>query len=31
MNKNSDFDEELIRKYYAIIDLEEFKIQEKSS
>jgi CPA1 family monovalent cation:H+ antiporter len=29
MNRNADFDEELIRKYFTLIDLEEFKIREK--
>jgi CPA1 family monovalent cation:H+ antiporter len=29
MNRSADFDEELIRKYFSLIDLEEFKIREK--
>jgi len=29
MNHKSEFDEELIRKYLSLIDLEEFKIREK--
>jgi CPA1 family monovalent cation:H+ antiporter len=29
MNRRSEFDEELIRKYLALIDIEEFKIREK--
>ena len=29
MNSLSEFDEELIRKYLALIDLEELKIREK--
>lgn len=29
MNLHAEFDEELIRKYLALIDLEEFKIREK--
>jgi Na+/H+ antiporter len=29
MNQSADFDEELIRKYLALIDLEEFKMREK--
>jgi len=29
MNRRSEFDEELIRKYLSLIDLEEFKIREK--
>lgn len=29
MNLRSEFDEELIRKYHALIDLEEFKMREK--
>ncbi|MGE5394318.1 MAG: Na+/H+ antiporter [Candidatus Saccharibacteria bacterium] len=28
LNQNEDYDEELIRKYHALIDLEEFKIKE---
>jgi monovalent cation/hydrogen antiporter len=27
MNRSADFDEELIRKYFALIDIEEFKIR----
>ena len=30
MNHKSEFDEELIRKYLALIDLDEFKIREKT-
>jgi Na+/H+ antiporter len=29
MNRHSEFDEDLIRKYHALIDLEEFKIRER--
>ena len=29
MNRRAEFDEELIRKYLALIDLEEFKVREK--
>ena len=29
MNRLSEFDEELIRKYLSLIDVEEFKIREK--
>ena len=29
MNKLSEFDEELIRKYLTLIDIEEFKLREK--
>ena len=29
MNHKAEFDEELIRKYLALIDLEEFKVREK--
>lgn len=29
MNQSADYDEELIRKYYSLIDLEELKIREK--
>jgi CPA1 family monovalent cation:H+ antiporter len=29
MNQRSEFDEELIRKYLSLIDLEEFKLREK--
>ena len=29
MNHKAEFDEDLIRKYLALIDLEEFKIREK--
>ena len=28
MNRNTDYDEELIRKYFSLIDLEEIKIRE---
>jgi monovalent cation/hydrogen antiporter len=31
MNRRAEFDEELIRKYLALIDLEEFKVREKLS
>jgi Na+/H+ antiporter len=31
MNRRTEFDEELIRKYLSLIDLEEFKIREKSA
>lgn len=30
MNRKDEFDEELIRKYLGLIDMEEFKIREKS-
>lgn len=29
MNRFAEFDEELIRKYFSLIDVEEFKIREK--
>ncbi len=29
MNRRSEFDEDLIRKYLSLIDLEEFKLREK--
>ena len=29
MNRLSEFDEDLIRKYLSLIDIEEFKIREK--
>lgn len=29
MNRKDEFDEDLIRKYLALIDMEEFKIREK--
>lgn len=29
MNRRTEFDEELIRKYLSLIDLEEFKVREK--
>ncbi len=29
MNRNPDYDEELIRKYFSLIDLEEIKTREK--
>jgi monovalent cation/hydrogen antiporter len=29
MNRFAEFDEELIRKYLSLIDLEEFKIRGK--
>ncbi|NEU09340.1 Na+/H+ antiporter [Flavihumibacter sp. R14] len=31
MNRKGEFDEELIRKYLSLIDLEEFKVREKLS
>jgi CPA1 family monovalent cation:H+ antiporter len=31
MNKKDEFDEDLIRKYLTLIDMEEFKIREKLS
>ncbi len=31
MNRRAEFDEELIRKYLSLIDLEEFKLREKLS
>jgi len=31
MNGSDEFEEELIRKYLSVIDLEEFKIREKTS
>ena len=30
MNRKDEFDEDLIRKYFALIDMEEFKIREKT-
>lgn len=30
MNRHSEFDEDLIRKYLSLIDFEEFKIREKT-
>jgi Na+/H+ antiporter len=30
MNQRADFDEEIIRKYLAILDLEEYKLREKA-
>jgi CPA1 family monovalent cation:H+ antiporter len=30
MNRKDEFDEDLIRKYFTLIDMEEFKIREKS-
>ena len=30
MNRNSEFDEELIRKYLTLTDMEELKLREKS-
>ncbi|WP_276504534.1 Na+/H+ antiporter [Terrimonas pollutisoli] len=30
LNRSEEFDEELIRKYLSLIDLEEFKIREKT-
>ena len=29
MNKHSEFNEELIRKYLALIDVDEYKLREK--
>jgi len=29
LNRRQDFDEELIRKYVAVLDLEEYKLQQK--
>jgi CPA1 family monovalent cation:H+ antiporter len=29
MNQRAEFDEEIIRKYLSLIDLEEFKLREK--
>ena len=29
MNHKSEFDEEIIRKYLSLIDIEEFKVREK--
>jgi hypothetical protein len=29
MNLHAEFDEEIIRKYSALIDLEEFKVRER--
>jgi CPA1 family monovalent cation:H+ antiporter len=29
MNHRAEFDEELIRKYLSLIDLEEMKVREK--
>jgi len=29
MNLHAEFDEELIRKYLTLIDIEEFKLREK--
>jgi CPA1 family monovalent cation:H+ antiporter len=29
MNHKAEFDEELIRKYLSLIDLEEIKVREK--
>jgi CPA1 family monovalent cation:H+ antiporter len=29
MNRSAEFDEDLVRKYLSLIDLEEFKIREK--
>jgi CPA1 family monovalent cation:H+ antiporter len=31
MNRRAEFDEDLIRKYLSLIDLEEFKLREKLS
>ena len=31
MNHRAEFDEELIRKYLALIDLEEYKLRERLS
>jgi CPA1 family monovalent cation:H+ antiporter len=30
MNRKDEFDEDIIRKYFALIDMEEFKVREKS-
>ncbi|GAB3309563.1 hypothetical protein GCM10027511_22190 [Hymenobacter humi] len=29
MSRRADFDEEIIRKHLAILDLEEYKLREK--
>ena len=29
LNRRADFDEELIRKYFALIDLDEYKVRKK--
>jgi CPA1 family monovalent cation:H+ antiporter len=29
INHKTEFDEELIRKYLSLVDMEEFKIREK--
>jgi monovalent cation/hydrogen antiporter len=29
MNNRAEFDEELIRKYLSLMDIEEFKVREK--
>jgi CPA1 family monovalent cation:H+ antiporter len=29
MNKHSEFDEDIVRKYMSLIDMEEFKVREK--
>lgn len=29
MNRSDEFDEELIRKYLSLIDVEEFEVREK--
>jgi len=29
MNGNAEFDEDLIRKYLTLVDIEEFKVREK--
>jgi len=31
MNRRAEFDEELIRKYLLLIDVEEFKVREIGS
>jgi CPA1 family monovalent cation:H+ antiporter len=31
MNRRAEFDEELIRKYLALVDLEELKIRERGT
>ena len=30
MNQKAEYDEELIRKYLTLIDIEEYKVREKS-
>ena len=31
INQNSEFDEEIIRKYQFLVDMEEYKVREKFS